>query len=246
MLTRKGQELEAIAVLREHLATHPEALEERQLLVRVLAITGDLGAAKREAEQLAKHAGADSPLPWIELGHAFELAHRYERALDMYDRAARIAPSDPAGPRVGGLRAARWGEVELAEPRLVEALRREPTNSTVWHALGVVRVHLGDLDGAALAYRSGLKADPRALENRIGLATIAVKSGDAAGALRQYEAVLAGRPKFADGYLGKSWALLELGRLDEAEAAIDTAVRLGADRDAARAQLEELWRRRRR
>ena len=245
LLTRKGQEDEAARVLREYLAEHPDAVAERRMLVRVLAVTGDLGAARAEAEELGRRLGDKSPIPWIELGHALELAHRYDEALVAYDRAAEIAPGDPAGPREGGMRAARWGEADLAEPRLSEAVRRGLDDARVWHALGVVRLKLDDLKGAKQAYLAGLRADADAVENRIGLATIAVKSGDGAAALAQYDAILARRPKFADGHLGRSWALMKLGRLDDAERAIEEGLRLGADRSAARAQVRQLLRLRR-
>ncbi len=71
----------------------------------------------------------------------------------------RLLRRDPLGPLTGGLRTAEWGEAELAEPRLVEALTRDSTNSRAWHALGVVRLKLGDLQGAKKAYSSGLSAD---------------------------------------------------------------------------------------
>lgn len=160
----------------------------------------------------------------------------------MYDRAAEVAPRDPLGPRTGGLRAARWGETELAAPRLEEALRRNPRAADVWHALGLVRLHLGDLDGAQVAYRSGLVADPGALENRIGLATVALERGAPADALREYDVVIQARPMFGDGYLGRAWALIALGRFDEAAASLDEARRHGADARAIDRQTRLLTR----
>lgn len=228
LLSEKGRDAEAIAVLEAHLAKHPEAVAERRMLLRLQAVVGNLGKAKAQAEELARRLGPESPVPWIELGHALELAHRYDEALELYDRAAEVAPRDPAGPREGGLRAARWGEAELALPRLEESLRRDSRAADVWHALGLVRVRLGDLPGAQIAYDSGLVADPRALENRIGLATLALRRHDAAAALRQYDLVLEERPGYADGYLGRSWALISLGRLVDAKAALDEARRRGA------------------
>ena len=147
----------------------------------------------------------------------------------MYDRAAEVAPRDPAGPRTGGMRAARWGELELAAPRLEEALRRDSRAADVWHALGLVRLRLGDRAGAVKAYESGLIADPGALENRIGLATVALAERRPAEALRQYDAVLRARPGFADGYLGRAWALIALGHLDAARQSLDEARRRGGD-----------------
>jgi len=229
LLADKGQERAAITLLERAVQKHPDAIAARQLLVRLEATVGDLGAAERAAAELRARLPPDSPLPWLELGRALEIAHRYDEALGYYDQAASVAPHDPSGPKTGGLRAARWGEAELAEPRLEEALRRNPRDATVWHALGLVRTHLGDPNGASVAYESGLVADPKALENRLGLASLALDEGDAAKALVSYDAVLRARPGFADGYLGRSWALIMLGRFDEARLALAEARRRGGD-----------------
>ena len=147
----------------------------------------------------------------------------------MYDHAAEVAPTDPLGPKTGGLRTARWGERELSRPRLEDALRRDSRDAEVWHALGLVCLGLGDLGAAERAYRSGLMADPRALENHVGLATLAFMQERPSDALREYDAILAARPKQADALLGRSLALIELRRLDEAERALADAESLGAD-----------------
>ncbi|MCK6532555.1 MAG: tetratricopeptide repeat protein [Polyangiaceae bacterium] len=236
MLVHKGQEKEAIGLLRDHLAAHPGAIDERKLLIRILALTGDLGAAEREATALSERLGQGDPTPWIEMGYALELTHRYEEALAMFDRAAQVAPRDARGPRAGGLRSAQWGEVELAEPRLTEALRRDPRDARSWHALGVVRFKLGDLAGAERAYAAGLKADPASLESHLGLATVAVARGDAASALVHYDALCRARPKHGDLRLGRAWALLKLSRLAEAERELAEAEQLGASAGAIRAQ----------
>jgi len=236
MLVAKGQPLEAARTLETYLAKHPDAVSERRLLVRVEASMGQLGRAQEQAEILAKTLGPSSPVPWLELGYALELGHLYDEALEQYDRAAEVAPRDPVGPFTGGMRAAHWGELELAQPRLEEALRRDPRNAEAWHALGLVRAHRGDLDGAAVAYQSGLRADPRAIEDHVGLATIALLRGDTAGALAEYDAIVSVRPKFADAQLGRSFALLRLGRLDDAQRALDRARELGANARAIAAQ----------
>jgi Flp pilus assembly protein TadD len=240
MLADKGRYEEAAAALTSHLHTHPTDLEARRLLVRVHGLSGDLGKAEIEARVLSHELGPSSPIPWIELGSVLELAHRYDEALERYDQAAVVAPKDPVGPRTGGLRAARWGEHEAARPRLEEALRRDPKDAGVWHALGLVCLGLEDLPAAESAYRSGLVADPRALENRVGLATLALLAREPAAALAQYDAILEARPKNADAMLGRAWALAELGRLDDAERALATAASLGADRGIVRRQARAL------
>jgi Flp pilus assembly protein TadD len=240
MLADKGRYEEAAAALTAHLHTHPRDVPARRLLVRMHGLLGHLGNAEVEAKVLARELGPSNPVPWIELGSALELAHRYDEALERYDQAAVVAPQNPVGPRTGGLRAARWGEHEAARPRLEEALRRDPKDAVVWHALGLVCLGLRDLRAADDAYRSGLMADPNALENRVGLATLALITRDPAGALVQYDAILAARPKHTDAMLGRAWALAALGRLDEAEQALREASELGADRDIVRRQARVL------
>lgn len=240
MLMDKGRADEASALLRDYLRSRPDAVAERRLLIRVEAFRGQLGVAEAEAERLAAQLGSSSPIPLVELGHALEVAHRYDEALAAYDRAAQVAPRDPLGPLTGGLRAARWGELDWAEPRLLEATRRDRRNPVAWHALGLVRLSRGDATGAEQAYRLGLLADPEALENRVGLATVALSRGDLPGALVQYDAIVARRPRFADAHLGRSYALLGLGRLADAKRALDEAARLGADPRVVAAQRREL------
>jgi tetratricopeptide (TPR) repeat protein len=227
-LVRQHREEEAVATLRERLRVNRSDLAARRLLVRVLAFTGDMVSARVQVEELAKLLPANDPTPAIELGHALELGHRYDEALAAYDEAASDAPSSAEGPREGGLRCARWGEVEQARPRLEEAVRRGAHDVETWHTLGLVRLHLGDYEGAEEAYRAGAAADPKAAESWIGLATVAIARGDASKALAAYDEVLARKPRFGPAELGRSWALIRLGRKDEAARALDRAVELGA------------------
>lgn len=229
LLAERGRSAEAIGLLEEYLDEHPSEQVARRLLIRLHGSTGDFAAAVRQTERLAEGLPADSPLPWVELGAAFELGHRYEEALSAYDRAARVAPGDSLGPRRGGMRAARWGELALAEPRLREAVRRAPGDAEAWHALGVVLLGLNRLDAARHAYASGIDADEKALENRLGLATVALRQNQPAAALVQYELLLGARPKFTEALLGKSWCLILLGEYASAEATLNEAERLGAD-----------------
>lgn len=227
-LVRMHREEDALNTLRAHLTKHPEDLAARRMYVRVLAFTGDIESAKREVDELQRRMPNEPAVPWIELGHAFELAHRFDEALAAYDTAASMAPSSPAGPREGGMRAARWGEPEEAEERLEEAVRRGAKDPEIFHVLGLVKIHLHDLDGAEAAYKQGLAADPKSTENLLGLATVAVVRSDAAGALAAYDAILVQRPSYAAAQLGRAWALAKLGRRTEAERALDRAAELGA------------------
>lgn len=230
VLVDRGRYSEAQATLERRLRDHPDDLHARRLLIRVFGLEGDLGRARSEADALGRRLGPGSPIPSVELGHALELAHRYDEALALYDQAAELAPRDPLGPKTSGIRSAHWGENELARPRLEEALRRDSRDAQTWHALGLVCLNLRDFPAADWAYRSGLSADPRSVENHVGLATLALVQEHPDAALREYDAVLAERPNRTDALLGRSLALIELRRLDEAEVTLAEAEQRGGDR----------------
>ena len=226
-LVRQHRETEAVQVLRDDLAKHPDDQPARRLLVRVLAYQGDLEGAKREVDIL-QQAHPNDPAAWIEMGHAFEIAKRFDEALAAYDTAAELVPTSPDGPREGGMRCARWGEPEEAEKRLAEAVKRGAKDAEIFHVLGLVRVHLHDFEGAREAYKQGLSANPKSTENLLGLATVAVVQGDATAALQAYDALLEAKPHYAAAELGRAWALGKLGRKPEAERALNHALAMGA------------------
>jgi tetratricopeptide (TPR) repeat protein len=227
-LARQHRESDAIKLLKDDLAQHPDDIAARRLLVRLLAYSGNLTAARLEIDELARRMPKGDPTPWLELGHALELAHRFDEALAAYDQAAEVAPQSPAGPREGGMRCARWGEIQEARPRLEEAIRRGAHDGETFHTLGLVLVHLKDLDAAEQAYRRGAAADPHGAENWLGLATVALVRGDPAKALAAYDQIVARKPAYAPAELGRAWALAKLGRKDDARKALDRAEELGA------------------
>ena len=215
------------------LACHTVTPREHALL---LLSRGQTAAAVAELETI-RDRNPHEPRAWIDLGHGYELQHRFDDALMAYDEAARVAPKDPRGPREGGLRCAKWGEHEAARSRLEEAIRRGDDDPSTFHALGLVRLQLGDRKGAREAYEAGLHS-PRGASDAtcvLGLATLAVVESDAAGALRWYDELVRRRPGVAAAHLGRAWALASLGRFDDAESAVrDAIVRGAADDDVSR------------
>jgi tetratricopeptide (TPR) repeat protein len=229
-LAHLHREAEGVALLRADLAKHPDDADSRRVLVRLLGLTGDLTAAKREAEDLQKRLPEGDPSGWLELGHAYELSHEFEEALASYDAASSAAPGSPAGPLEGGTRCARWGELDEARPRLEEAVRRGANDAETWHTLGFVRLQQKDFDAATAAYEKGLEADRSDPQNWLGLASVAVIVGDPKGALDAYTRILELRPSFGAAELGRAWALAKLDRRKEALAALSHAEALGAPR----------------
>ena len=204
---------------------------------------GDLSGGTAELEMLRDQAPND-PIVWIDLGHAYELGHHYDRALDAYDHAADVAPKRPDGPREGGMRATAWGEYAAAKPRLEAAILRGDDDPETFHALGLVLLHLGDKEGARAAYTRGLAA-PLGDEDAtcvLGLATLAVLEEDPKTALRWYDELARRRPQNAGAQYGRAWALTQLGRFDDADGALAEAAALGGNPESIaklRAWVEE-------
>lgn len=222
-----------LAVVALLLACHSITPREHALL---LLSRGQTVEAVVELEKIRDQNPRD-PRAWIDLGHGYELQHRFDDALLAYDEAARVAPRDPRGPREGGMRCAKWGEHAPARARLEEAVLRGDDDPATYHALGLVRLQLGDRAGARAAYSAGLKT-PRGSSDAtcvLGLATLAVVEDNAADALRWYDELIRRRPSVGAAYLGRAWALATLGRFDEADAAVNEGIGHGAaDDDVAR------------
>jgi tetratricopeptide (TPR) repeat protein len=195
----------------------------------VLLARGQTREGVIELERL-RDANASDPQAWIDLGHAYELSHRYDDALAAYDRAADVAPTSPIGPREGGLRAAAWGELPAARARLEEAVKRGDDRAGTFHALGLVCLSQKDYDAARAAYLAGLAAKEGADDatNVLGLATLEVLLDHPKEALRWYDELLRRRPKLSAPWLGRAWALGKLGRIAEANRACDEAASLGS------------------
>jgi tetratricopeptide (TPR) repeat protein len=227
-LVRQNRPEEAAKKLRERLTSHPDDLASRGLLIRIDGLLGRLDLARKDADLLAARVGPTDPRPKIEMGHAFELAHEYEQAIASYDEAAAMDPKSPAGPREAGLRAARWGEVELALPRLLEAVRRGADDAEVLHALALAQVHERLYEDAERTYRTTLARHPDAVENWLGLATLALVKKDYASALSAYESLARRRPDSTQASLGRAYALAKLGRREEATRELAHAEALGA------------------
>ncbi len=207
------------------------AVTPREHALTLLA-RGQVPEGVAELERL-RNEHPNDPRAWIDLGHGYELQHRWDDALAAYDEAARVAPEDPRGPREGGLRCAKWGEKEAARARLEEAVRRGDDEPATYHALGLVRLALGDRAGARQAYGAGL-ATPKGKSDAtcvLGLATVAVLADDGGEALRWYDELALRRPQLAAAQLGRAWALAKLGRFADADAALEEAKVRGAAAD---------------
>jgi Flp pilus assembly protein TadD len=94
--------------------------------------------------------------------------------------------------------AATVREWDRAEGLYAKAAELCPDSAETWMALGVVRMHLGDHSGARTAYKSAASACKSAFDRD---------------------------PKDSNAVMGQAYALVVLGRQDEARSVVDRAYR---------------------
>jgi protein O-GlcNAc transferase len=166
------------------------------------------------------------------------LADVHVRLADALVRLGRLCEAD------GQLRAARrldpahegaarlTADLLLARGRLVEALDclagcAESGSPLLLTEYGDVLARIGLLDEAELAYGRALQAGECA-ETRTNLGLLLLVRGDREAALRQFERALELDPSAPEAAVNRANVLLELGRLDEAEALLEALGR-GSD-----------------
>lgn len=95
----------------------------------------------------------------------------------------------PADPYKAAVQARLDGNPARAAALLAPIVAADPRNSDAQVQLGLAQLALGRLDEAERAFRAALDVAPNYTDARIGLARVAQRRGDRAGALRALEQV---------------------------------------------------------
>lgn len=189
------------------------------LAARSVVRTGDW----RDDASLARATVAASPRSWRAhdmMASALASAGRSREAESEYREVLRINPRvTDASRALAGLLASR-GALDEAAAVLHDATAVGPRDGATWLALARVESARGRDADALEAFARTFELAGNVPSVRIGRAEIALRRGDALGALRELAGLAAERPDRADEVL-PVWidALASLGRHDEALAA---------------------------
>ncbi len=138
---------------------------------------------------------------------------------------------------VGRLRAQATYELALTELRegrtspglalLQEAISLDPRQAVYQNTLGLVHLNLKNLPQATGAFKKALELNPDYAEAQHNLGVALAESGQWEEAIKAYQKTLAMPSNAHAGsvYTNMGWAYYSLGRLDEAERALQQAVR---------------------
>ena len=121
-----------------------------------------------------------------------ERARQYDRARELYLRAAREAPdrrSQAIAWRELGSALIFWGELDEAARALGKVVELEPGAVSAWHDLGIVRARVGDAAGGERAFRRAIQLAPEEPRPRVALAALLVRQRRWDAALAEYRAL---------------------------------------------------------
>lgn len=158
-LLRGDYEEEAMTLLDQALANHPD--NEDLLYNRAMLHDqrGNLGAAEEDLRQLLKY-NPNSAQGLNALGYILaDRTNRYEEAYDLIRQALDLEPENPAILDSMGWVLYRLGRAEEALPYLEQAMESFPDQEIAAH-LGEVLWVLGQKERARNTWRWGLEEDP--------------------------------------------------------------------------------------
>jgi Flp pilus assembly protein TadD len=160
------------------------------------------------------------------LGHAYELARRYDLAEQAYRHAVALAPERAFPHRVLGTRLLRWGKPDVAVVPLARAWALDATHVETLNAYALALAQAGRVAEAEQHFRAGTQRFPEHVGLGLGLSVLLLSQGRLGEALGNYEAMATRFPKLSAVHVGRALVLLELGRQSDAQAALDHAIAL--------------------
>jgi len=221
-----GETTQGMHLLDQMREDFPNSMDALSARLGVLARHGRGRAAVTEADRwVAAHP--DDVRARLMAARAREMAGDLPAAIDQLRLAVAAAP-DSLAPRVLLAQAYdRAGRPRDAEPVWAESQRRFPRVSSVSLDLALCREKLGDLEGAEVAVRDVLSNEP---DNPVALNFLGYLFADhdrnLDEAVRLILKALALEPDNAAFIDSLGWAYFRLGKLPEARASLERAIRL--------------------
>lgn len=224
-----GDRAGAERVLREVLASEPNAADALNALGLVLEGRGAVGEA-RAAYERAAAADNNAAEPRNNLGNLDRAAGRIAEAEAWYGRAIEADPFFMGAYNNLALIYQDRGEIRRAIDLYGRALDKSPENAVVLNNLGSLYYATGNTAEATRLWRRAAEIDPRYVSPRNNLAGIAIAEGKLDDAERLLREALGIDPRYGDARINLALVAaargaLEVAREELARAAEDPRAR---------------------
>jgi Flp pilus assembly protein TadD len=197
----------------------PELDRARLRAVHAALTSGDIATAGKLAED-ALGDGIDHPMVLNLVAGRREEDGRLDEALALLRRALAAAPEAIGVMNAIGLLLDRLGRFEEAVAAYGEALAKAPDFAPALANRATALMVLARLNAARADYEAAAALDPANLIATNGLAALALRRGDPAGARRLAAAVLAREPGFPGAVTTLAGADISEGRPEAAATAL--------------------------
>jgi tetratricopeptide (TPR) repeat protein len=233
---REGRLDEALSLIKEKAAKHPEWPPAQLILAQLLYRNNQIAPSRRALEQAAVDA-PDHPDVYLIFGRMALGEGRLSDAMLNFDRAQSLVASghwDAAKTKalrrevLAGLAAVAetredW---QTAQARLNSWLELEPNNGQIRQRLGRALFQLGKTEDAFNALTQAAKDDPALEPAAVNMAWLFSQKGDQKKAEEWFDYGRKVEPKSARVLLARATWLLGQARAADARADIDEAVKL--------------------
>jgi Flp pilus assembly protein TadD len=223
--------------LEKALALNPNDYNSRIDLGSVLAELKDNAGAREQFEKAIK-LGANKPQVYFELAKALRAlgeAEEARRQLEFYKQrvkendettAAMLRETEAAG-------AAKAGDNRKAAELYGEASAAQPHDARLAYRLALALGELGDIAGERAALERAIQADPNFVSAQYQLGYLDSREGDNAAAEKQFRLVVEAAPGNLQGWISLAAILGNESRFQEAQEALENALRLEPDSASA-------------
>jgi len=231
LLERKaGDYPQARKHLEESVALNPNDYNSRVNLGLALAQLKDAAGAKEQLEK-AVELGATEPQVRFELAKALRTLGETEEAqkqLNLYQQKLKenADQSRAVLKATQAEEAAKAGDNRRAAELYREACAAQPNDAGLAYRLAVVLGDLGDKDGERAALEQAIKANPGMVLAQYDLGYLEFQEGDTAAAEKQFRLVVKAAPGNAQAWLSLAATLGMESRIQEAQDAVASALKL--------------------
>ena len=249
---REGKIDEALGIIKEKAAKHPEWPPPRLILARLLFNANQAAPARRALEQAAVET-PDDPEVYLTLGGVALGDGRISDARLNFDQVLSLLGSGQSNAEKTKLlrREAFAGLATVAEARedwkttqerLNAWLELDPKNGRVRQRLGRALFQLGKTDDAFAALTQAVKDEPALEPAAVSMALLQSRKGDLKKAEEWFDYARKVEPKSARVRLAHGAWLLDQGRTADARAEVDEALKLDpALKEAQKIQALVAW-----